>query len=559
MFAVPAGLLMMLMVLGCGRNKDLESKHKKAKDERAEKAKGEVGTLISEYAAGLNENLPPPDAKGQLRKDHPMKTWRLAAAERNLAAKADKRAQLLKATPSAEDLRDAGLLFAAIKKYWLGKEVERRHVKKVYEEGHEESKKLAAKEGARDKLTLDEYVKMLRGLGAKPPLDEVAEFEELLPHIIHSYQYRLYPGDSKKTFFSQYWQALYALPRLKEKNELDQTVLEQYAPYRDRLCKLKLAGKCDVPYEWRDVAARGAFMETLIARLDAFDKKHPDSELKPLTARFRLHLQGEVEKSRVPEEYPDLPTTVSLISASADTMLIAGPKGLTMEADEPGSAEGARRIVTLIKEGDPMDLLDEETVKSLQDTFKSEMRKLADDGGLPRHTTEVYIHFDRTVKLKVLDQISSTFGPLGILVVDFVARRRSDGSRRLRGLKADVVGEAARTPLKVPVGGAAWTCRPLASISAIPKVAEGYLMADATTITGIVKKGNAVKVSQPMSSKLEKVGEWARGQKRIIVGLKEDLTYGQLHKVMNLMVPADCKDSACVIQKMTGRTIAICK
>ena len=418
-----AGLLAVsvLSIVGCqDGGSGASSKLEQAKKARENAAAAETQKLVDAYIATLTTAIPE-DLTAKVGAEHPISIWRKSALDGRLIKLARTRVRELSDTANVTKLQDALLLFEAVSDYWLGKEVKGPEVKKEWEEGYEESKKVAAKEGERERIPLPKYMKQLEQLAGTGPYALIGDFELLLPHILHAYKFRTYRGVTQMTSFSPYWQVLYDFNRLR-----DAEGPEQYQPYRDRLCKERLDGKCSVPYESRDIVLKQIYFGKLLERIAEFRKKYPESGLGVLLDRAEKHIAKERELSVVPEEYPVLPNTKAHVWASPYTVLKVGPKGAELSTDDPDDKD-KRRIKKLAEAPDSWDL-DAAQAEALSTAFQTEIQSLRNDGATVDYTTQVYLHFDKSIPLTVLATIASTFDAAGIKLIDFVGRRRFDGT-----------------------------------------------------------------------------------------------------------------------------------
>ncbi|MFT7625227.1 MAG: hypothetical protein ACI9WU_004418, partial [Myxococcota bacterium] len=238
-----------IFLTGCGKKSGgLSGKLEKANEERESAASSGATAIIDRYVQGMVKVMPPAGAPSLPGKPSPMSIWRKTAAEDNIAAVCKEQGAEFGDTGAGPMYQDCALLFAAVRNYWLGREVKGPAKKKEWEEGYQASLKVAAREGAREMIPLNDHVKQMKELGREDGSTwrVVADFELLLPHLMQIYQYRTYQGVIQATSFSRVWQVMFELPRTR-----DADGPESYQPYRDRLCKTKLGTACDVPYEHR--------------------------------------------------------------------------------------------------------------------------------------------------------------------------------------------------------------------------------------------------------------------------------------------------------------------
>lgn len=526
--AVPIALAVAALAPGCKADSKVDDRFAEKGAERDEVGKAAIKSLMDKYVETLVSTLPPAAVKPVEGKPSPMLEWRRNAAKFDMKALAEQKAAELGDTEAATILRDGALVFGAVGDFWLGRSLQGPALKQEWEEGYQESQRVAARQGAREVIPLPAHVAAMKELGSRPEWQPVADFEILLPHLIQLYQYRTYPLFAQGTSFSRVWQVMFDLPR---KREADGP--ESYQPYRDRLCKDKLGDACKVPYEHRDVMVRRAYVERVIAQVEAFRKAHPDVGLEPVLQRFAADLARELREAILPEEYPVLPDTLAWTWSSPYTVLAVGPKGITLETDNP---EDRHERLTKELMGARVDwALDEETATALVDKLVAEIRELADAGAGPDYTTQLLYHFDKSVPVQLLATLSRALKPAGVKLVDFVGRRRADDSLRIRRVPGTAVDEEARVPIDLAgPAGEAWKCLPVASLgdgNIIPSMAKHWVLATGAQ----VRAGTAGKVaaSADLGGDLTPLVSWLKETDKItLVGVKGTLTTQQLHSII---------------------------
>jgi hypothetical protein len=542
-----------VLTLGCaGEGGGASSKLKEAAKEREQAANAEVKNLTAAYVASLTKDFPT-EWKAEVGVEHPMSVWRKKAITGGLKKLALARAKELSDTPNAKVLRDAVLVFEAVSDYWLGKEVKGPAVKKEWEEGYEESKKVAAKEGERELIPLPRYIQNLEQLASAGPYVMIGDFEQLLPHVLHSYKYSTYRGATRNTSFSLYWQVMYDFYRLR-----DDTGPEQYQPYRDRLCKEKLNGKCAVPYESRDIVLKKIYFDKLLGQIAQFRKKYPESGLESLLTQFEAHVTKERDSAVVPEEYPVMPNTIAPVWASPYTVLTLGPNGAELSTDDPDDKDKRRKKV-LMETPESWALTDSQA-SALATAFSDEIKSLRADGATVDYTTQVYLHFDKSIPLTVLATVASAFSDAGTKLVDFVGRRRFDETLQLRRVPGAVLDSEAGAAFNVEAHGTKWGCTPLASLAetnVVPDIAQHEIFVNAAGFTAGPKGKVDVKAS--WKDDLNAISDWVeKTDKPTLIGVHTELNYEQLHKVLNA-VAVRCETADCVKPRLVNKLLlALC-
>ncbi len=559
---------LLVSVAGCGKKGGLGDKVAKANEERKETANKEIDAVVDRYLKHLLDILPPAGTKPVPGQPPLMLKWRKqAAAKEDLAALCRERATELKDAGAEDVFQDCALLFDAIDNYWLGREVKGPAKKQEWEEGYQASLKVAAKEGAREMVPLNQHVKNMKELGREEgaPWRIVADFELLLPHLMQVYQFRSYKGVIQATSFSRVWQVMFDLPRTR-----DAMGPESYQPYRDRLCKTKLGDRCKVPYESRDIAVRRAYLEAVIEAvasfrkkyeaLEALHKKYADRGFGPILEYFTADLENEKNAAVVPEEYPVLPSTRSPVWSSPYTVLVIGPKGATLETDDPAD-KNKRKVFEILEARDSW-ALDEETATTLVDKVVDRIVGLREEGAGPDYTTQVYYHFDKDVPARLFGTMSRAYQGAGLKLVDFVARRRFDGTLRVRRVPGNIMDEEVRTAILAthPKKGA-WGCLPVASLAdsnLIPDMIQHYVFASKDGVVGGAKGKS--EVSAALDGDLSAIGKWVTDtDKPTLIAVHGDLTNDDMHKVLSA-VSFRCKDEACEKPDLVSKlALGICE
>lgn len=524
------------VTLGCG-DSDVANKMKKAKEERNAGANEAVEALLQEYVTALVDRIPPETDKGTAGEPHPMSKWRKEVAGIDFAAKAKKRGEELKDTPAAADLADAVLLFTAVRDYWLGRNLEGPELKKEWEEGYEASAKVAAKKGEKERISLKQHEATMKQLGAGTPWEMVADFEMMLPHIIQVYRYKMFRSDIQVTSFSRFLQVIYEYERIN-----DDTGPEQYSPYRDRLCDAKIGDACKVPYESRDIVVKRVYMERLGERLAAFKKKHGGRGLDGLIGRFVARVEAEVKDAVVPPEYPVMPDTLSPVWSAAYTILEVGSKGAILHTNDPNEKDTRVKKVLLDPRADWN--LSAEDKLTLSTNLATEIGSLRDEGAGADYTTQLYLQLDKEVPFSVVTALLPAMKPANIKLLDFVGRRRIDGTLQIKRMPGSVFDETAAMPF-APSGGL--VCWPVASLGAT------NVPPDLAKHTVWLKPGGKVTAGPEGKTEITatladaaKVGEWVRKlDKPTLVGVWPTVTNAELHALFNAVAvkcdePKEC-------------------
>ena len=559
--AVVVGLLITLtfvLAAGCGKQSDIGGKLKAKAEERTATANKEITAVVDTYIQGMTDILPAPGTKSPVGQPPLMHKWRKqAAASKDLAKLCTEKAAEMGDTPVAASFKDGALLFKAVQEYWLGRAMKGPAKKEEWEDGYQDSLRVAAKDGAKEVISMWQHIASMKELGREKggPWRSVADFELLLPHLMQVYQFRSYKGIIQATSFSRVWQVMF---EFKRKMESDGP--EQFQTWKDRLCREKLAKECDVPYEHREIVLRRLYLEKLIAAVADFRKTYEGQGYEPILDYFTSDLEKEKDSAVVPPEYPVLPDTRSPASSGEYTILSIGPKGAILFSDDPNE-KTKRTSVTLMEARADWSLTDEEAV-TLADKFVEAHEKMREDGAGVDYTTQVFYHFDKNVPIKVLGQLSAAYKGAGTKLIDFVGRARPDGSQKIRRIPGNAMDPEALPPVPVSFGpDQATTCIPIASLydsQVLPDMVKHFVWVTKDS----VHAGAAGKreVSAKLGGDLKKIGDWVnKTDKPTMIALKDTLTNQQLHHVFN-EVALKCPDEKCVKPQFVSKlVVGICK
>ncbi|MFT7621966.1 MAG: hypothetical protein ACI9WU_001131, partial [Myxococcota bacterium] len=353
---------------------------------------------------------------------------------------------------------------------------------------------------------------------------------------------------------SRVWQVMFELPRTR-----DADGPESYQPYRDRLCKTKLGTACDVPYEHRDIAVRRLYMERVITAVADFRKQYEGRGFEPILEYFTADLEKEKNAAVIPEEYPVLASTKSPVWTSPYTVLNIGPKGAVIESDNPDD-RNKRTTEELLPARTDWNL-NAETGNALGDKLGESLVAMRDAGAGADYTTQVYVHADKSVPVRVFKYLTRAYGPANMKLIDFVARRRFDGTRRLRRVPANTMDAEAIWPVAVPHPGGVWGCTPVASLAdsnVIPDMIQHYVFASKAGIVAGAAGKSELKVA--LDGDLAALGKWVTDtDKPTMIAVHGDLTNEQMHKVLSA-VAFRCADKACEKPDLVSKlALGICE
>ena len=154
--------------------------------------------------------------------------------------------------------------------------------------------KVAAKEGERERIPLLDYLKTLSQpltAGTRLSVTGVAAARHTLIQIPDT------PADPTRRFrhTGRFCMTLRDFVTILDLSDISRI---------DRLCKVKLDGKCAVPYESRDIVET-IYFDKLLEMIAAFRTKHPKSGRRAIDAPKVT--KKERGLSIVPEEYPVMP------------------------------------------------------------------------------------------------------------------------------------------------------------------------------------------------------------------------------------------------------------
>ena len=111
----------------------------------------------------------------------------------------------------------------------------------------------------------------------------------------------------------------------------------------------------------------------------------------------------------------------------------------------------------------------------------------------------------------MLSTIAGAFADAGTKLVDFVGRRRFDGTLQLRRVPGAVLDAEAAVAFNVTAHGAKWGCKPLASLAetnVVPDIAQHEIFVNATGFTAGPK--GKVEVKAKWSDDLKTISEWSK-------------------------------------------------
>ncbi len=522
---------------GCKSN--LAERMQKAGDEREKDAAAKAKGLVEEWEKGLASSFPAASAPRASKEDPAMIGWRRAGKDEEFAKRAEAMITEFGDTKAGELLKEGRLLFDASFRFWVGTEL--AYLKEGAGAAPDPSAPTAKKdEIPRRRTPIMEYAGILRQFLQKhpeSPFAPVAAFDLFFLPIAHFYKAPDYFGVGRITSFTPYYQILWDFPR-KE--------LEEYEYYRDRLMKEKVPGFGEkLPFEFRDLAVQKPWLEKLAVSIGEAKKTLAGSPLAATLDRFDADVKAAAAKIVIPEEYPVLAGTRSTIAASPYTVLVVGPKGVSFETDKPGGDE-ERESKELLPANAKLDY----APAKLEDGLKKALSDLAMRQTDRQYLEDLDLHAAGTVPVSILEPISRGLIAREATWFDLVARRREDGTLRLKRIPLILPEKQAESrAYTTPLGK--WSCTfvgntsdpnsdakipPEKAVAAVfddGKQAAPMLLGETTGEAPAAVKHDANALGGLLTFVYDREGP-------VVLGFHESVNQAQMHEVFNAVAYKEC-------------------
>ena len=229
-----------------------------------------------------------------------------------------------------------------------------------------------------------------------------------------------------------------------------------------------------------------------------------------------------------------------------------------METDDPAD-RAERTSAELMGKRDDWNL-ESDLGKGLAVELADQLKAWRADGQTTEYITEVFFVSAREVPVKLIAYLEGAFEDVDIQLVNLVARRQLDGTRKLRRVHLTVADLEGRKPLPVAHPGGTWTCKPIGSLGDFkvpPDLSQGFVMA--TTKEVVAGTAGKMKLKAPLNGDLGPIKKWLWELKKpAMLAVKDNLSYEQLHTLMN-GVAIKCDNDKCVRPKLAEKLVlAIC-
>lgn len=374
----------VLLVVAC-KSSDMVERQRAASEALRANLWGEVSTTFKGWLDQMVAKLPA-DVKKYPKVKSPLVDWRIETLEYDWQRPLKAVIARAKSTPFQGEFDAVFEFFDTMTKFWR-KEVDFKDYMKAYENFR--NKITDGSEGSRLALML-------------------ADFDRCFVHVEAFYGAQDMEGDDRAIYFFRHWQVAFEFPR---------DYHESVSDYLARLCKEKLADYCqDIPFEVMHFAVEKPYLQRVQRIVSGFIERYPDCPLNRIFQPFLAEVAQRLNSIGEFVEDPVLPNSISRAPFVGHVTVEVSRKSLSVNGEPYLEFSQGWQVAKGAYAG-------------LERRLRPVMQRLEEERG-PENLEVLVVSMDRGAPMGVVAEIVEIFRKHAPRVLNFGARRRSEGVAR---------------------------------------------------------------------------------------------------------------------------------